>query len=67
MKYTVTRNGNLIGNTKSLQQAVCVAEQSFQCGINESKSEIKTVLKIVGYTFVSHCLDDSLLIKIEAA
>ena len=67
MKYTVTRNGNVIANITSIDQAVYVAEQSFQCGISQSKAEIKRIIKSVGSAYVSHCLDDSLLIKIEAA
>ena len=67
MQYTVTRNGQLIGNARSIIGAIKIAEQSFQCGISQSKSEVENGLKVLNFKTVSHCLDNSLLIKIEAA
>ena len=67
MRYTVTRNGNLVGSVTSLDKAISAAEQSFQCGVSQPKSEVKKALKLIGFAYVNHCLCDSLVIKIEAA
>ena len=67
MRYTITRNGNKVGTATNLDRAINAAEQSFQCGIEETKAEIRNNLKASGWAYVTHCLDDSLIIKIEAA